>query len=47
MRHHVGKMYYLDCGKIMMKDLQEFIDNGIKINVGYDGDVKLWWIRVK
>lgn len=42
-----GKVYYLDFGMAMISDIKKCIDQGFKVSVGYDGDVKLWYVKPK
>lgn len=42
-----GNVYYLGFGKDMIKDIEKAIKAGAKVAVGYDGEVKLWYVRPK
>lgn len=39
------KMYYKNFGLGMMRDIETMNNNGIRVNAGYDGEMKMYYIK--
>jgi hypothetical protein len=40
-----GKIFYLSFDENMCRDIEKAYNAGAKVSVGYDGEIKLWYIK--